>query len=125
MSSPAPWLSPEDLAAWLKLNPLPAADSPEYALLVICAGSAQTTAQRYRGDAWDHSTDPPVFTPDDEIRAAATALGGRLYRRRNSPAGIETFADSTLYVSRFDPEIERGLHMAGYLVPNRSFGGSP
>ena len=125
MSSPVQWLTAEDVAAWLKLNPMPATDSTEYALLTICAGSAQHTAQRYRPDAWDRSTDPAVFTPDDEIRAAATALGGRLYRRRNSPAGIETFADSTLYVSRFDPEIERGLHMAGYLVPNRSFGGSP
>jgi hypothetical protein len=122
---PAPWLTPEDVAAWLKLSPAPPVGSPEYALLTICAGSAEDTAERYRADCFDTSGTAPVFVPTDEVRAAATALAGRLYRRRNSPAGIETFADSTLYVSRFDPEVERGLHMAGYLVPNRSFGGTP
>jgi hypothetical protein len=41
-------------------------------------------------------------------------LAARLYRRRNSPGGIESFAESLAYVSRYDPEIERALRVSGW-----------
>ena len=96
----------------------PPAGSPDDALLTQCTASARVTAERYRGDCWVDG----VFVPDDEVKTGATALAGRLYRRRNTPSGVETFADSTLYVARFDPEIERALWMSGYLAPNLTFG---
>lgn len=124
MTVPAGWPVTADMVAlWLKLDPQPAPGTNDAALLELCASSATETAQRYRADCWDTTVTPPVFAADAEVQTAAIALGGRLYRRRNSPAGIETFSDSTLYVSRFDPEIERALHMAGYLTPTLTFGG--
>jgi len=41
----------------------------------------------------------------------------REYRRRNSPAGIETFGDQTSFVSRFDPDIDRALQTGSYAGP--------
>lgn len=42
----------------------------------------------------------------------ADMLAGRLWRRRNSPAGVEVFgADGPAYVSRNDPDIARLLRL--------------
>lgn len=126
MSSPVPprWLDPADVSLWLKLNPAPVAGSDEFALLEFCCGWAEATAERYRPEfrRTDPDTGAVSYVPDEECRGAAVALAGRIWRRRSSPAGVETFADSTMYVARYDPEIERGLHMAGWLTPTLTFG---
>lgn len=114
----AGWLVPSSVAVWLKLA-APLSDD-DTQLLAQCCASAETTAQTYRPEWWD--ADRTAYTPDAETLTAATALAARLWRRRNSPGGIETFSDSIMYVARFDPEIERGLRMAGWLRPNKVFG---
>lgn len=52
-------------------------------------------------------------------RAAAVMLVSRIYRRRNSAAGVETVGDmgGALYVSRYDPDIARVLGVDGYQRP--------
>lgn len=41
----------------------------------------------------------------------------REYRRRNSPAGLEMFGETTSFVSRYDTDIERFLHTGAYAPP--------
>lgn len=49
---------------------------------------------------------------------AALMLAARLYRRRNSPSGVEAFTDQgAAYVSRYDPDIARLLRVDGYAPP--------
>lgn len=56
------------------------------------------------------------WAPQTEL--AALMLAGRLYRRRNSPAGIEAFTDTgAAYVSRTDPDVARMLRIDGYARP--------
>jgi len=49
---------------------------------------------------------------------AAVMLAARLYRRRNSPNGIEAMTDGgASYVSRYDSDISRMLRIDGYTRP--------
>jgi hypothetical protein len=48
----------------------------------------------------------------------ATMLAGRLWRRRNSPAGVESFAgDAAVYVQRNDPDVAMLLELGAYTRP--------
>jgi hypothetical protein len=44
-------------------------------------------------------------------------LAARLVRRRNSPGGLESFAESLVYVSAYDPEIQRALRQGPWRRP--------
>ncbi|AKI28621.1 hypothetical protein GMA5_7 [Gordonia phage GMA5] len=49
------------------------------------------------------------------IVRGAVMLAGRIVRRRNSPAGIESFGDlGATYVARWDPDINMLLGLGGY-----------
>ena len=54
--------------------------------------------------------------------AGTTALGAvmlaaRIYRRKNSPGGIEAVGDMTTYVSRYDSDIARLLNIDTFRKP--------
>lgn len=45
----------------------------------------------------------------------AVMLAGRITRRRNSPAGVESFGElGATYVARYDPDINMLLGLAGF-----------
>ncbi|MCM3577446.1 hypothetical protein M3686_04765 [Micrococcus luteus] len=49
---------------------------------------------------------------------AAIMLTARLYRRRNSPAGVEAFTEGgATYVSRWDPDVAQLLRIGSYAPP--------
>lgn len=53
-----------------------------------------------------------------EVATGATMLAARVWRRRNSPAGVETFGEmGPLYVQRNDPDIAMLLGLGNYLAP--------
>lgn len=47
----------------------------------------------------------------------AVMLGSRLYRRKNSPHGIESVGDMSTYVSRYDSDISRLLNIDTFRKP--------
>lgn len=66
----------------------------------------------------------PTGTPaeaggwDADVVLGATMLAGRLWRRRDSPAGVETFAgDGAVYVQRTDPDVAMLLQLGAYAQP--------
>lgn len=62
---------------------------------------------------------PPEGTawPEDTV-TGAHLLAVRLYRRRNSPSGVETFgAEGAAYVSRNDPDVAMLLQLGAYAPP--------
>ncbi|MBF0809117.1 hypothetical protein E4U03_10955 [Rothia nasimurium] len=68
---------------------------------------ALPSIERTEGGAWDKTT-----------ILGATMLAARLYKRRNSPNGIESFAEmSHTYISRYDSDIARLLHMESFRKP--------
>lgn len=59
---------------------------------------------------------------DDEwppnLQLGATMLAARLYRRRNSPAGVEALGElGPVYVSRNDPDLAQLLKIGRYAPP--------
>ena len=53
-----------------------------------------------------------------DARLGAIMLTARLYRRRNSPAGIEALTDmGATYVSRYDADVSRLLRIDAYAGP--------
>ena len=110
------WLRPDDVRAWLKLPPDLDAD-----LIATCCARTEVEVERARPDQWVYvvmaDSTSGVYRPDAEVYNAAVMLAGRIYRRRNSPGGIEMFADSVTYVARYDPEIQRALRQGAWTVP--------
>jgi hypothetical protein len=104
------WLKPADVAEWLHLQPIPEADLG--VLTQVCA-AVEITVQRYRPDG---RTDTG-YTPDAEIYSGATMMAARVFRRRNTASGIETFADSVAYVANRDPDIQAFLHTGPFARP--------
>ena len=60
----------------------------------------------------------PTYTPDAETYQGAVMYAGRELRRRNSPAGVETFGDvGVSFVAKYDPDIDRALRTGAYRRP--------
>jgi hypothetical protein len=121
------WLSPADVREWLRLNGTPTTDD---ALVTRCAAAVEPQVQSARPDcvvihSWDEPNppDPPppgwpvTYVPDAEVYQAGVQLAARLVRRRNSPGGLESFAESLVYVSAYDPEIQRALRQGPWRRP--------
>lgn len=52
------------------------------------------------------------------LQLGATMLAGRIYRRRNSPAGVESLGElGPIYVSRNDPDLAQLLKIGRYAEP--------
>lgn len=112
------WLDTGDVRAWLRI---PATEHADDDLVSACSAAVEPQVERARPDQYTTDPDDPdagrTYTPDAEVYQAAVMLAGRLYRRRNSPGGVETFADSIAYVSRWDPDIQRALHQGSWGWP--------
>lgn len=61
--------------------------------------------------------EPPAEWPAD-IVTGANLLAARLYRRRNSPSGLEAFGDlGASYVQRNDPDVAQLLALGSHSYP--------
>lgn len=101
-------MTPNELAsrtaAWLKLP-----GGSDEALNEVAA------AVHTLVNALDHVT---PGTWDNPTTLGATMLTARMYRRRNSPNGIESLTElGTSYVSRYDSDIARLLRIDAYAKP--------
>ncbi len=68
------------------------------------------------GDLGEAGVDVDVW-PED-IVLGSNMLGSRLVRRRNSPSGVETFAEQgAVYVQRNDPDVAFLLELGNYAPP--------
>jgi len=111
------WLDVADVKEQLRLA---GADTADDALVTRCAAAVEPQVQRARPDLYPAPTPliaVPVYAPDAEVYQAAVMLAARLVRRRNSPGGVESFGESVLFVSRYDPDIGRALHSGTWAMP--------
>lgn len=80
-----------DVAAYLGLpdDQDPALPGP------VAASNGYVAALPHVADPWD-----------DRTTQGAIMLAARLYRRRNTPAGVESYAgEGAVYVARTDPDV--------------------
>lgn len=111
------WLSPADVKAWLRLG---SADTTDDLLVQSAAAMSEPYVERCRPE-WllPDAAEPETlsYQPDAETYQGAVMYAAREYRRRNSPAGIESFGEVTSFVSRWDPDIDRALQTGSYARP--------
>lgn len=100
----------EDVKTWLHLA---ADDTSDDALLgeVVDATNAWVAATAYVKEL----PDPAVWPAD--VTQGAVMLAARLYRRRNTPGGIDALADQAVYVPRRDADVDSLLHQAAFAPP--------
>ena len=123
------WLSIADVKDQLRIDLV---DLDDDDLITRSTAMTEPQVERARPDCWqlvppdelprearEDPAVPPtrVYVPDADVYGAAVMLAARLVRRRNSPGGVESFAESIHYVSRYDPDIQRALRQGDYAFP--------
>src|SRR6187431_2853637 len=103
-------LTPEDVKAWLRL---PAADTADDDLIAQCVAAVNVWVA---AGPYVAALPDPVVWPDD-VTLGATMLAARLFRRRNTPAGIEALGDGAVYVPRRDSDVDSMLHIGAWAPP--------
>lgn len=106
------WLLPADVKRWLRLD---GTDTTDDDLLQAVCAQTEPYVQRCRPEFNHPESDE--YAPDAEAYQGAVMYAARQYRRRNSPAGIESFGETTSFVSRWDPDIDRALQTGSYARP--------
>jgi Phage gp6-like head-tail connector protein len=79
---------------------------------VVAATNAWVAATAYVRELPDPNTWP------DDVMLGAVMLAARLYRRRNTPSGVEPFIEGAVYLPRRDHDVDAMLHQ-GYYAPPR------
>lgn len=75
--------------------------------LDIAARAVVAQVNRWHGDDWT-----------EDVKTGAVLLTSRLWRRRQSPAGVEAFGDlGAVYVSRTDPDVAQLLGLGRWQPP--------
>lgn len=111
------WLRVPDVKAWLRID---SADTVDDDLLSAVCAAVEPYVQRCRPEFLFAPVPPetvPTYVPDAEAYQGGVMYAAREYRRRNSPAGLEMFGETTSFVSRYDSDIERFLHTGAYAPP--------
>ena len=108
---PAGWLLLADVKRQLAIDGV---DTDDDVLIQDCIDAAEPEVCRARPDAWSDTT-TPADHPD--AYRGGVMLAARLVRRRNSPAGIESFGESITYVAAYDPDLDRFLRRGRYRFP--------
>ena len=92
---------------------MPPGDAGDDDLIAACTDA---TNEWVMGTAYVKELPDPHVWPADVI-LGATMLAARLYRRRNTPGGIEAIADGAVYVPRRDGDVDSMLHMHAWAPP--------
>lgn len=106
----------DTLKTWLGVS-----RADEDAVFDVVVAAVKSTVGRLPGIDVNVADNPDGTTSTtwaDSTVTGALMLGARLYRRRNSPNGIEAFTEGgAAYVSRYDPDVARLLHVDGFTPP--------
>lgn len=82
----------------------------------VDAVNAWVRSMPVASDALTYGTPPPAWPP--YVTLGALMLTTRLWRRKDSPSGVEAFTDAgAVYVSRTDPDVAQLLRIGSFTPP--------
>lgn len=107
---------PATLAAVKLQLGIAADDARDDAELGEHVAAVNALVRRWPVAAYALQTDPAAWTPD--VTKGANMLTVRLWRRKDSPAGVEAFAQlGAAYVQREDPHVAMLLQLGSFAPP--------
>ena len=95
---------------WLHL---PLADTADDPLVQDCVDAVNGWVGRL---PWIAALSDPLLW-GDQADQGATMLAARLYRRRNTPSGVEGMGDAVVYLPRRDSDVDMLLRVGSYAMP--------
>lgn len=102
-------ITADDVAKWLGLKP---ASVDDQLPVVVTTVNAYVSALPVVANLDDTTATPA------SVKQGATMLAARLWRRRNSPSGVEAITEAgAQYIARQDPDLARLLGIDGYIAP--------
>lgn len=91
-------------------------DTADDTRLDSIVAAVNASIRRWRVAADSLATDPAAWP--FHVVEGATLLAARLFRRKNSPAGVESFGElGAAYVMRNDPDIAMLLRLGSWQTP--------
>ncbi len=111
-----PESGPASLAAVKSQLRIDVADTRDDELLAEHVAAVNAVVRRWPVAAYALQSDPAAWPADTERGAVMLAV--RLWRRKDSPAGIEAFSQlGPAYVMRSDPDIAMLLQLGSWAPP--------
>ena len=109
MSTPADWLTPEEVAAYL--------DEPTINdNLLLSTATIKAAVERRRSDLWTKE-EPRTFVPGDEVHGAAIVWAGLFYQLRGSPSGPAGYGDETMIYDALGSRRAEIMRLIGWRRP--------
>lgn len=107
-------VTPATVAAYLRL-PSPSADDD--LLAAVCAAVNGWVGRLPWVQAEAAAATPPGTWPAT-AEQGAVMLAARLFRRRNTPSGVEAMSDAVVYMPRRDSDVDQLLRVGAYQMPS-------
>jgi hypothetical protein len=114
--TPPDWTSggvtPAAVATWLRLTVPADVDL----LAQVCAAVNVWVARLpyVRGASVQADPDLPAVVWPADAYQGAVMLAARMYRRRNTPSGVEAMTDLVVYLPRRDSDVDQLLRIGAY-----------
>ncbi|GEP40608.1 hypothetical protein NPS01_42710 [Nocardioides psychrotolerans] len=107
---PYPWLAPQTVLAWLKVDP---ANTQRVTLVEVCRMGAASWIEDQRKDL----VVAGVFVAKDRVVMAGLLATARLFARTDSPNGVVSFDElGTGSILSKDPDVMRQLGRSNFKV---------
>ena len=113
MSVPPPWLTVDDVAAYLDI---PAAAVVDDDNLHTATATVKAAVERRRSDLWD-TADPPLFAPPDDVRGGSIMWAALVYQTRNAPSGFAGYGDETMLFDSLGARRAEVMRLVGWRRP--------
>jgi hypothetical protein len=105
-------VAPDAVAAWLRLTVPADVDLLTQVCAAVNAWIARLPYVRSASVQLDPDVDAVVW-PRDAYQGAVM-LAARMYRRRNTPSGVEAMTDLVVYLPRRDSDVDQLLRIGAY-----------
>lgn len=103
------WLTPEDVAAYLDI---PSGDDDN---LILSTATVKAAVERRRSDLY--RGEPPVFSPNDEVRGGSIMWAALVFQTRNAPSGFSGYGDETALLDTLGARRAEVMRLIGWRRP--------
>ena len=110
--SAVPWLTVDDVAAYLDLPTSEGDDN-----LATATAAVKAAVESRRSDLNATAGDPTTFTPGDDVKGGSVMWAALVYQSRSAPSGFAGYGDETWVLDSLGSRRSEILKMIGWRRP--------